>query len=99
MRSLEHLDVRLRGYEKRKERKECLKEGEDEKRREKECVCLRFKIEANRGEESESVRVLNKMVARKKVISGYVVENVLMGCEGAYVGHEGEKRVDAATKD
>ncbi|GJU33626.1 putative ribonuclease H-like domain-containing protein [Tanacetum coccineum] len=39
------------------------------------------------------------MVTRKKVISGYVVENVLMGCEGAYVGHEGEKRVDAAAKD
>nr|GEX91077.1 ribonuclease H-like domain-containing protein [Tanacetum cinerariifolium] len=32
------------------------------------------------------------MVARKKVNSGYVVENVLMGCGGAYVANERDKR-------
>nr|GEW55043.1 hypothetical protein [Tanacetum cinerariifolium] len=52
--SLEHLDVRIRGYEKRKERKEYLQE--------------------------------------KKVNSGYVVENVLIGCGEAYVWNEGNKK-------
>ncbi|GJV39593.1 hypothetical protein Tco_1418033 [Tanacetum coccineum] len=32
------------------------------------------------------------MVVRKKVNSRYVVENVLIGCGGAYVGNEGDKR-------
>ncbi|GJZ91518.1 hypothetical protein Tco_0663445 [Tanacetum coccineum] len=32
------------------------------------------------------------MVVRKKVNSGYVVENVLMRCGGAYVGNEGDNR-------
>ncbi|GJS64823.1 hypothetical protein Tco_0679387 [Tanacetum coccineum] len=32
------------------------------------------------------------MVVRKKVNSRYVVENVLIGCGGSYVGNEGDKR-------
>nr|GEX30615.1 hypothetical protein [Tanacetum cinerariifolium] len=52
----------------------------DEKRRGKldrmiECVCV-CEIQ---------------MVKRKKVNYGYVVENVLMGCKGAYVRNEGDK--------
>nr|GEW92424.1 hypothetical protein [Tanacetum cinerariifolium] len=38
------------------------------------------------------VYVKFKMVVRKKVNSRYVVENVLIGCEGAYVGNERDKR-------
>ncbi|GKE30717.1 hypothetical protein Tco_1446101, partial [Tanacetum coccineum] len=32
------------------------------------------------------------MVVRKKVNNGYVVENVLIGCRGDYIGNEGNKR-------
>ncbi|GKC01807.1 hypothetical protein Tco_0987943 [Tanacetum coccineum] len=41
----------------------------------------------------ESVCVYEiQIVVRKKVNSRYVVKNVLMGCRGAYVGNEGDKR-------
>nr|GEW81732.1 hypothetical protein [Tanacetum cinerariifolium] len=45
------------------------------------CVCLPFEFQSKGGVESE-----------KKVNSGYVVENVLMGCGGTYVGNKGNKK-------
>ncbi|GJV45600.1 hypothetical protein Tco_1430136 [Tanacetum coccineum] len=52
--------------------------------REGNVFVLRFEFPSNGGEESE--------IVRKKVKSGYVVRNVLMGCGGAYVGNEGNKK-------
>ncbi|GJV52272.1 hypothetical protein Tco_1448013 [Tanacetum coccineum] len=63
--------------------------------KEKEYVCLRFEFQSKGGEESEDNGVCVceiQIVIRKKVNSRYVVENVLMGCRGAYVGNEGDKR-------
>nr|GEY63065.1 hypothetical protein [Tanacetum cinerariifolium] len=42
-------------------------------------LCLTFKFKSKEAEESE-------------VNSGYVVENVLMGCGGAYIRNEGNKK-------
>ncbi|GKC02508.1 zinc finger, CCHC-type containing protein [Tanacetum coccineum] len=55
-------------------------------KKERECVCLRFEFESKEGEETEEKQV------RKNVNSGYVVENILIGCGGDYVGNETYKR-------
>ncbi|GJX86625.1 hypothetical protein Tco_0337399 [Tanacetum coccineum] len=47
--------------------------------------CLESEVEDDRVCEIQ-------MVVRKKVNSGYVVENVLMRCGGAYVWNEGNKK-------
>ncbi|GJS77390.1 hypothetical protein Tco_0727271 [Tanacetum coccineum] len=70
------LDVRLRGLEKREERKECLQE---------------FKMEGEDAKRRGKLDRVDKKV-RKKVNSGYVVENVLMGCGGAIVRNIGNKK-------
>ncbi|GJT52017.1 hypothetical protein Tco_0978174 [Tanacetum coccineum] len=51
------------------------------------CVCLRFEFNLR---EEEGMRVEKRK--RKKVNSGYVVENVLMRCEAAFVRNVGNKK-------
>ncbi|GJR87466.1 putative reverse transcriptase domain-containing protein, partial [Tanacetum coccineum] len=51
--------------------------------------------EMNRGKlDREEKRVREKKRVRKKLNSGYVVQNVLMGCGGDYVRNEGNKRYE-----
>nr|GEV67176.1 hypothetical protein [Tanacetum cinerariifolium] len=87
---LEHFDVRLRGLEKRKERKECLQEGVEEIE-----VSWIDKVVRSMAKMIESVCVCVceiQMVVRKKVNSKYVMVNVFMKCGGAYVGNEENKK-------
>ncbi|GKB30557.1 ALP1-like protein isoform X1 [Tanacetum coccineum] len=57
------------------------------------CVCLRFEFNPR-----EERRVRKEKRVRKKVNSRSVVENVLMGYRGAYVGNEGNKKYNKYKK-